>query len=360
MNWKKQIFILLFWTSIALIYIILWWVFSVITLLLSLAFYIALSYIIYIVWKKLRKKQRQNIMIYGQMFLYKSAIMLSIIWIILWSFVYYNNELSPAQMPSYQLSNWEKQVIFQAMIHIANPDFYSQIKSDIKTAKQDWYVYYFEWVKPGTPENSEKFNQALWIDFSPELYKNFSKLYWVVHQDQKSFLDIENNLDFNIDLSLDEIMELYEARTSWNSLSPIGQLPPRGSQEQQVPLVEGDVWGTKTGGVIDINTEIVNRLAELSDNQLKILTYFNQALLNFFTRNESLRNTVIEKMWNQDIFTVILDDRNKLLANEIISSEHNKIYITYGLLHFEWVFELLKNADENWEINKIEHLFPIQ
>ena len=59
-------------------------------------------------------------------------------------------------------------------------------------------------------------------------------------------------------------------------------------------------------------------------------------------KHESLRNFLISKLANQDIFSVILDERNKYIAQEILTRKDEKIMILYGLMHFQGVFELLK------------------
>lgn len=71
-------------------------------------------------------------------------------------------------------------------------------------------------------------------------------------------------------------------------------------------------------------------------------------------KNDSLRDGIIENFWNTDIFSVILDDRNLHIVNAIESREDEKIFIIYGLMHFEWVYDILKKRDPNWEIIKKE------
>jgi hypothetical protein len=52
-------------------------------------------------------------------------------------------------------------------------------------------------------------------------------------------------------------------------------------------------------------------------------------------KHEALREFLISKLANQDIFSVILDDRNRHIANEILTRGDEKIIILYGLMHFE-------------------------
>jgi hypothetical protein len=227
------------------------------------------------------------------------------------------------------------------MSHIGTQDFYNTIKENIREKKEEWFVYFFEWVKPWSKESHEKFNEALWVEFDKDLYENLSKLYGVVNQDNEAFLWLVNNLDFNVDLSLDEIIESYEQANegSWNWTN------------------NNLLWNPT---VIDANKEILNILSSLNEKQLTILRYVNKSILNFIIKSEWIQNVLTQNFTNQKLFSIILDKRNEVLAHEIIASEYKKIYTTYGLLHFKWTLNILQKEDRNWKIIWTKNLFPIQ
>ena len=229
------------------------------------------------------------------------------------------------------ISNWEKTIVFQEMSHIWSQNFYTKVKNNLENYKKSGFVYFFEWVKSWTKQNHEKFNKAIWIDFNPDLYKNFSKLYWVTFQDNSIYLDLVNGLDFNVDVGIDWIIEKYE-----NKITP----PPSGT-----PLEKG-----RENSVIDINSEIINTLSELSDKQLKILVFINKAILSALIKSDWAQKLISDNFANKKLFDIILDWRNKVLSEEIIKSKYNKIYITYWKLHFDWMLKLLQKHDKNWKI----------
>jgi len=243
-------------------------------------------------------------------------------------------------MPVYTISNWEKTVIFQAMSHIWTENFYENVKNNIKKAKEDWYILFYEWVRPGSKENMNKFNKTLWVKIDKNLYKNMAKLYWLTNQKNENFLNIINNKDYNIDLSIDNIVELYEKNNSINS-----------DKDSTVKSKEP---------AIDVNKLIIESLANLNERQLQILRFINKSIINMIIKNETIQNTVVNNFWNKKLFEVILWNRNEVISNAIIQSKNNKIIITYWLLHFNWVFDLLKNNDSNWKIEKTEYLYPIK
>lgn len=271
-----------------------------------------------------------NLLEFFVLFLYKSAIYLSIFTLVFWLFFYYQNHIFPAKLPMYTLSNGTQTVVFQTMSHIGSEDFYQAVIKNIQKTKLSGAVLYYEWVGEWSEKNTQAFNTALGINFAPWLYDNFSKLYGVRAQDNSEFLNIVNNLDYNIDLNLDDVMELYREKT-WT-----------GSQQKS--------WLLADGKVHDLNEEVIQKLSTLSKEELVILRYINQGLLNFMIKHESLRNILISKLANQDIFSVILDGRNKHLAQEILVRKDKKIIVLYGLMHFEWVMNLLKLQDDSWEI----------
>ena len=57
---------------------------------------------------------------------------------------------------------------------------------------------------------------------------------------------------------------------------------------------------------------------------------------------------------------VILNKRNDVIVNKILTSEDKKIIATYWLLHFAGIFDKLQAADIRWRIIKIDYLYPIK
>lgn len=338
MNYKNTVtYLLLITYALVILYLsgIQW----VLSFLLSLCIYTLVFYGLHILWKKFRKKQIMYINDFINYFLNRVAILLVIIIVVIWWWAYILNEIFPAPMPEYTISDWNKVIKFQAMSHIWTTNFYNQIVENLTNFKKEWGVYYYEWVKPGSPENLDKFNKAIWIKFDDDLYKNFSKLYGLTNQDNSIFMWIINNNDYNIDLNMDEIITEY---------SKIIEQKPKWEKEFQSKLP------------IDANNTIIKTLAWLNDKELKVLIYINQALLNLIIWNEKLQWFLTNTFTNRDLFEVILWKRNEVLANEIINSNHDKIYITYWLLHFKWVYELLKEDNNKWQIISISNLYPIK
>lgn len=256
-------------------------------------------------------------------------------------------------MPVYTLSNWKKTVVFQTMSHISGENFYSNVKKDIEKYKKDWYVYFYEWVKLVEKEDCidpvlkkvketkeceetkkqlekdlEKFSKTLWFDFSKDLYAEISDLMWLKAQNQDDFLNVFNDKDINVDLSLHKIISTYETKYwTW--------------------VYTGDKE------VLDLDEDILDEAKNLNERELWLLRYVYKWLMNFMIKDENLW----KNLWNDgldNILGIIIDDRNKNLAQSIENSDQNKIYVTYWLLHFKWVYELLKAKNVNRMITDVK------
>lgn len=259
--------------------------------------------------------------------------------VVSWSigyFSYYHNTLHPKTLTQYTLTNGDKTLVFQEMIHIGSENFYNSVAEEIKKYKQGGFVYYFEWVKAWTQENNNKFNQALWVEFDETLYDNMSKLYWLIPQNNLLFLWLVNDQDYNVDTSIDEIIKKYEDIKTEKNIKKQYNSP------------------------VDLSWETVKMLAELEGRELQILVYVNQAILAAMTKNETIMTEIQNTFWNQELFEVILDKRNEIIADEIIHSPHTEIFATYWALHFKWIFEILQKNDSNWKIVSEKQFLPFQ
>lgn len=275
-----------------------------------------------------------NTVTFFMWFFYRVSIWL-LIWIsLIWWFAYYQNIINPAKIPLYNLTNGSKEVRFQAMSHIWSQTFYDEVKRDIGIAKKDGFILFYEWVRPWTEQSLREFNEAIWVEFSPDLYKNFSKLYWVAHQKNPEFFWILNDKDFNIDLDINTIMSIYKQKT-WTT-----EIDTSKRWEQQVA---------------DISRDIIDQLSNLSEKELAVMRYVNKSVLNFIIKNAGARNAILNMSGNQDLFSVILDERDAHLVSNILSSEASNIFVMYGMMHFDGVYQLLQEQDEKWEIQSIDY-----
>ena len=331
---KKSIIWIVFLAIFAWVLLYVSWVFSLVPFVIYLIIYGCIAFVLVFVYRKIRGRALPKYKEFFIKFLSGSGYSLAIIIWLVWSFCYYQNEISPAKMPSYWLINGEKIILFQWMSHIASPSFYSQVQSNIQWWKTEGAVLFFEGVRPGTEENAKKFNKLIGVEFDADIYKNFSKLYGLVPQKNEDFLWLANNKDFNVDLSIDEVMSIYETR---------------------FPDTDYDAKEA-----IDISGQVAMLLENLKPRELSVLVYFNQAIVNTIIKSEGIRTWLLEISGNTNIFDIILDDRNSHVVSELESSSEEFIIVLYGLMHFEGIYEELRKNDPSWRIDSIDYIPVIQ
>ena len=333
---RKSIFTIAFWSILLLITFYLSGGIGVLEGIFAFVFYSIVGYIFTIIWRLITRKSYMKVSDFIIAFSYRIAAFMTVTIAILWSFCFYQNNINPAYLPRYTITDGKKTVIFQSMAHIATDRFYEAVKNRIKEAKLAGYTLFYEWVRAWTPENMKKFNEAMGIVFDKSLYTNLSKLYWLREQRNKEFLGIVNNNDKNVDVSIDNLMALYEKR-----------------------IKEG--WKLeKTAPPINIGPLVDESMKNIWPRELSIFIYLNQAIMNFIMKNDDAQQAIMSITGQQDIFATILGDRNKHLADAILESKDDKIMILYGMLHFNGVYELLQNNNPDWHVEKVEFEYPVR
>ncbi len=190
-------------------------------------------------------------------------------------------------------SNNEKDIRFVNMVHISTKEFYKDVINKVTEAKNKDYVLFYEYVDFDLATDLEKRKIRKMIGFipSPEGYKKVLKSIDdddnLMVQDNDQFLNLVNNKDYPVDITPSEIIKQYE---------------------------------TKFGEIIlseeDKNTPI----------------------------NEELKRSLPKKK----VQSIILDFRNKYLANKVEHSEFSKIIILYGADHRTGLFKELKKLNPKW------------
>jgi hypothetical protein len=88
------------------------------------------------------------------------------------------------------------------------------------------------------------------------------------------------------------------------------------------------------------------------------LQFVNLSFLSALTKNEEILSSLQNSFWNKILFEIILEWRNKVVAEEIINTQEKNIFATYWALHFDGVLKLLQESDPNWKIVSQKDFFP--
>gem|GEM_PF-681580 len=114
-----------------------------------------------------------------------------------------------------------------------------------------------------------------------------------------------------MDISIDEIIKYYEDLKIQNNIYRTYKTP------------------------IDVNQMIIQELSKLNDKELKILRYINKSFVNMIIKNKNLQKIIYDNFTNKELFEIILNKRNEIIAKKIINSPDKNIVMIYGMLHFE-------------------------
>lgn len=250
------------------------------------------------------------------------------------------NSSRPLAMPRITLTDGKKQVVFQGMVHVGSEPFYQGVIFDLLQAADEGYVLFFEGVRPGAPENQERLNELLGtrgVDLS-QVYDSmaqgcnleFQNNYFSVFRD-----DMQNDpARFVVaDITVDEMM------AEWDRL--LAEQPELAAAQAPIRSAE-DVDRTDEQGAT-----VLDGLSELTPGQRRLAALACQAFFNVSLGSEGRSQKPFQER-------VVLDFRNRHLADQILSHPGDRIYITYGNAHFPGVYALLRQADPNWRITDVQ------
>jgi hypothetical protein len=256
------------------------------------------------------------------------------------------NATQPMLLPHITLTNGEKQVIFQGMVHVGSEPFYQGVVFDMLAAKSQPYDFFFEGVRPGSAESQQKLKDLLGTggrDLN-EVYKSIAVVCGLKFQTDyfSAFTnDLISDPDRYVlaDVTTDDMIDEWERLISEN---------PALADEQAASRPQADP------GVEENTARLVGAAETLAAGPGKISALLCQAYFN----------TALEpKPENeQPPFSrlVVLDFRNRQLADRIINHPGDQIYLTYGAAHIPGVYRYLRERDPRWQIGDVEWRQAIQ
>lgn len=248
--------------------------------------------------------------------------------------------LRPVTVPQATLSNGTKTVVFQGMAHVGSEGFYKSVVYDIEKALVDGYVIYYEGVQP-SPDGDAWFNKTLagGGDLSAN-YKTISELCGLQFQlDYFTLLqaDMAARPDRHVtaDVSTADMMHEYERLMQSDPDFAAAQVPAATDGGDESADGFGDLLGWLQAG---------------TPEQRKLAGYACRGFFTY-TLSRDAEPTQMDK--------VILDFRNRALADRIAADPREQIYMTYGAGHLRGLLADLQARDPAWEIKSVKWLRAI-
>lgn len=235
--------------------------------------------------------------------------------------------LHPLSVPRVTLSDGLRQVVFQGMVHVGSEQFYRSVSYDLIRAKDAGYVLFFEGVQPGTPE------AEAWLDAATQSGGDLNAQYGRIGEvcglsfqgDFLAFLQRDQALDPQHLVTADvSVTEMYE---EWQR-----QLAADPSLADALPSASGG--GSGLGSVMAF-------VAGLHGSQRTLAAAACRGIFSL----------VLGRAENADALNgVILDFRNRHLADRIAALPDANIYITYGSGHFPGLLREMQVQNPDWQI----------
>jgi hypothetical protein len=250
----------------------------------------------------------------------------------------------PVALPRAVLSNGKKTVVFQGMVHVGSENFYKSVVYDLEKALTDGYVIFEEGVR-GDPAGDAWFSETLagGGDLSNN-YKTLADACGLVFQgDYVTLLGADKAAHpehyVAADVSTADMMREYER---------LAQNDPAFAQAVKDTKTPAPKPEQNAGGAGDAAFSL---LESASPGQRAIVGLACRGWMTFVLNQKSAPSP---------LDPVILDFRNKTLADLIATAPQDKIYITYGAHHLPGVIALLKAKDAAWDLQSLTWVRAIE
>jgi len=253
----------------------------------------------------------------------------------------------PATVPQVALSNGEKRVVFQGMQHIGSEHFYKAVIYDVEKAMSEGYVIYYEGVQTPTPESKaffEKLSKALvgGSDLSGT-YKSIGEICGMTFQlDYFGLLEADKAEHPGRHVVAD--VDALELKAEYERLM---------RDDPAFAAAHADDFQPKPAtGENAIMSRVIAWLKHGSRSQRML---GGVACRGLFTLAQP---TGDEPPGHME--PVILDFRNRALAQRIMASADDKIFITYGAAHLPGLVAELRRIDPRWRVGSVKWLRTIE
>jgi hypothetical protein len=247
----------------------------------------------------------------------------------------------PTTLPLATMTNGKKTVIFQGMQHIGSEQFYKSVVFDLEQALVDGYTLFYEGVQPSpdVPGADEWFKKVI-VGGSGDLSKNYSTLAnsCGIKFQLDYFKPMEAAIKANPGRHVVADVTYADMKTEYDRL--VAADPDYASAvAAETAKKEVTVGGFDPFSLFALVHE------KGTPEQSRLAGIACRGVINFATSQSGKENAAKEK--------IILDYRNKRLADFITQSPSEKIYITYGAAHLPGMFKILQSIDPAWKLQSV-------
>lgn len=254
----------------------------------------------------------------------------------------YRVEAAPLILPQATLSNGEKTVVFQGMLHVGSEGFYKAVVYDLEVALAGGYRLYYEGVQPSTPEADRWFSDMLagGKDLSAS-YKELAGACGLAFQ-LDWFEPLVADMKERPERHLTADVTTAEMKAEFDLLAAAD--PAFAASFQKRPAQPAPADSAAGDGPLDM---LLDAFRNGTDGQKRIAGLVCRGVFSIALDPRNPRPAA-------QIDRVILDFRNAKLVERILAEQNPRIFITYGGAHLKGVLALLQKNDPRWKVASVK------
>jgi hypothetical protein len=252
-------------------------------------------------------------------------------------------ESSPPTVPQVRLSNGERTIVLQGMMHVGSETFYKSVVYDLEEALAEGYTLFYEGVQPSPGEGDQWFAEKVTGkgDLSGS-YKQLAGLCGLQFQlDYFNFLNEDAKKHPERHVTAD--VNTLDMKREWDRLVTSD------------PIFAA--WAMSTEGEAGAGEQISESpmftaaaaLENAGPGAKHIAGIIGRGLVAIGAGGASQ-----EPINPRSKDPVIIEFRNRVLAKRLIESSDKKIYVTYGARHFPGVIAILQQQNPAWKVESVK------
>lgn len=254
--------------------------------------------------------------------------------------VYYflfSTQLRPALVPQVSLTNGPKTIVIQGMQHVGTDRFFRGVVFDMEEALARGDVLFYEGVRSSDPES------ARWFADTVAEGQNLTSAYRQIG----SVCGLTFQNDYLKVVAADAALHPERHITADVTTAELKQEYDRLMVDD--PAFAASMRRKAQAGADTDNVEsILNAMTKGSAGQREVAGVICRGIMTqVMVRSND--PTVRDEM-----DPLILDFRNRVLAQRLLQETRPDIYVTYGAKHIPGVFAMLKAADPRWRVASIK------
>jgi hypothetical protein len=251
-------------------------------------------------------------------------------------------ENKPLIAPQVTLTDGERTLVLQGMVHVGSEEFYKSVVYDLENALAQGFTLFYEGVQPSPGEGDAWF--STYLAQGGNLSENYKALAGVC--------GLRFQLDYFTLLEADRAEHPgHHVAADVSALDMKREFDRLAAQDPGFKLwAETEAGASKGTGGDPSLAQIVGFLKDSTPGQRQIAGILCRGVFSIALQPADPVEGKAEGKVAYSMSPVILDFRNRALVERIVNSDAQKIYVTYGAEHIPGLLTLLEGQPKPWKV----------